>query len=176
MKKINFRKKSFFSRPLLSLAIFSIAIFGSFVLETQQVEAFSFGFLLPTTLENNELVLTLAAKSNKITPFGKLPKAGDSEPVKIFKYIPITAYSSEVGQTDSTPFITASGTTVRPGVVAANFLPIGTKIRLPELFGDEIFVVEDRMNARYNKRVDIWMAETADAKNFGIQWTTVEVF
>ena len=87
----------------------------------------------------------------------------------------VTAYSSTVDQTDSTPFITASGTSVRWGVVAANFLPIGTKIRIPEIFGDEVFFVEDRMNERYNRRVDIWMHTRQDAKDFGVRNVIIEV-
>lgn len=104
-----------------------------------------------------------------------LPKAFDAEPSYRIT-VPITAYSSEVGQTDSTPFTTASQTHVRDGIVAANFVPIGTRIRIPELYGNKIFVVEDRMNARYDKRVDIWMEETVDARNFGKVVTTIEVF
>lgn len=36
------------------------------------------------------------------------------------------AYSSTNGQTDGTPYLTAIGTPVRDGIIAANFLPIGT--------------------------------------------------
>jgi len=153
-----------------------MVVFGSFVTTPRTAEAFSLAFLIPTNLKGQELSLTSEAAANVFRSPGQLPIAEDSEPVRVYKFVPITAYSSEVGQTDSTPFITASGTTVRRGVVAANFLPKGTRVRFPELYGDEVFIVEDRMNARYDKRVDIWMEETADAKNFGVQWTTVEVF
>ncbi|MDP2696070.1 MAG: hypothetical protein Q8O87_02340 [bacterium] len=81
--------------------------------------------------------------------------------------VTLTAYSSTPDQTDDTPFITASNKRVRDGIVAANFLPFGTKIMVPELFGDKIFVVEDRMHRRFSDRVDIWFAERADAKRFG---------
>jgi len=87
----------------------------------------------------------------------------------------ITAYSSTVDQTDSDPFITASGAWVEDGIVAANFLPFGTKIRIPKLFGDKIFVVKDRMNARYNNRVDIWFSSRQQAINFGLQNTKIEI-
>ncbi|MBI5733346.1 MAG: 3D domain-containing protein [Candidatus Kerfeldbacteria bacterium] len=96
-------------------------------------------------------------------------------PARYVVHIPTTAYSSTVDQTDSTPFITASGTRVRPGVVAANFLPFGTRIRLPDYFGDQIFVVEDRMNERYNKRLDIWMESRGEAVDWGIRRLNVEV-
>jgi len=79
----------------------------------------------------------------------------------------ITAYSSTPDQTDSTPFITASGETVKNGIIAANFLPFGTEIEIPSLFGDRIFTVEDRMNRREPNGVDIWMPTRAKAVIFG---------
>jgi len=79
-----------------------------------------------------------------------------------------TAYNSMEGQTDSTPWITASGSRCRDGVIAANFLPIGTKV-LIEGFGNKVFTVEDRMNRRFNKRIDIWFATYNDARKFGIR-------
>lgn len=87
----------------------------------------------------------------------------------------ITGYSSTPDQTDSTPFITAANTFVRPGIVAANFLPLGTKIRLPELYGDRIFVVEDRMHPRKHYLVDIWFPTREEALNFGAKTTLIEV-
>ena len=86
-----------------------------------------------------------------------------------------TAYSSEVWQTDSTPFTTASNTHVRDGVVAANFLPFGTLVRIPELFGNKIFIVEDRMNSRYWFNIDVWFANTQVARDFGRKNITIEV-
>ena len=95
---------------------------------------------------------------------------------KMVRYITVTAYSSTPDQTDSTPFITASGTYVHDGIVAANFLPFGTKIKLPELFGDKVFSVEDRMNSKYYYRVDVWMLTREAAKQFGAQYVKVEVY
>lgn len=87
----------------------------------------------------------------------------------------VTAYSSEPEQTDDTPFITAFGTHVRDGIVATNCLPKGTVVRFPDAYGDKEFVVEDRMNARYYYRMDIWMADTADAIQFGAKTLKVEI-
>ncbi len=86
---------------------------------------------------------------------------------KVTKWVSMTAYSSTVDQCDSTPFITANGSRVRDGIVAANFVPFGTKIRIPSIFGDKIFTVEDRMNSRYQSRVDIWMNTRQEAIIFG---------
>src|SRR3989338_5716193 len=43
-------------------------------------------------------------------------------------WIPVTAYSSTPDQTDGDPLITASGEMVRNGIIAANFLPMHTKV------------------------------------------------
>lgn len=90
-------------------------------------------------------------------------------------WVPITAYSSTPDQTDSTPFITASGTRVRDGVIAANFLPIGTKVKIPTMYGEKVFVVEDRMNSRYWLKMDIWMPTRAEALQFGLRTLPIEV-
>jgi 3D (Asp-Asp-Asp) domain-containing protein len=103
-----------------------------------------------------------------------LPEIGKREARKTM-VMTVTAYSSEPGQTDSTPFITAFGTHVRDGIVATNCLPKGSLVRFPEVFGDKEFVVEDRMNARYYYRMDIWMADTQDAIQFGAKSLKVEI-
>src|SRR3989344_7034539 len=86
----------------------------------------------------------------------------------------VTGYSSNVNETDSTPFITASGEYVRDGITAANFLPFGTKIRIPEIFGNKIFVVKDRMAAKHFDKVDIWFETKELAKSFGKKKLIVE--
>lgn len=157
------KKGVIFFRLTEAVLVLLMIIFGGFIITPRTATALSLSFFTPAEPVVEHL------------GFGQLPFSNDIQPIVLEK-VPITAYSSEVGQTDSTPFITASGTTVRRGVVATNFLPIGARVRFPELYGDAVFIVEDRMNARYNRRFDIWMEETADARNFGIQWTTVEVF
>lgn len=87
----------------------------------------------------------------------------------------VTAYSSTPEQTDSTPFITASGKRVRDGIVATNLLPMGTKIKIPRVYGDRVFVVEDRMHPRKNRHVDIWFPTYWEAKTFGVKYTYIEV-
>ena len=97
------------------------------------------------------------------------------EVIKKVKMV-ITAYSSTPDQTDDTPFITASGKTVADGIIANNLLPFGTKVRIPQLYGDKVFVVEDRMHTRMgNYHADIWMPEYIQAKNFGAKVAEIEV-
>jgi len=90
-------------------------------------------------------------------------------------YIMVSAYNSEPGQTDDTPFITASNTRTRDGIVATNALPFGTVVRFPDVYGDKEFVVEDRMNKRYYYQMDIWMEHKVDAINFGSQFLKMEI-
>ena len=98
------------------------------------------------------------------------------KPEQVSKFLMyVTAYSSSEDETDSTPFITASGTRTRDGVVASNLFPIGTRLKIPELFGDKILVVEDRMHGRFTDRIDVWMPSKWSALLFGKRQTAVEV-
>jgi len=120
--------------------------------------------------KENSLPLTF--QKNTLLPLTSPPRF---KVVKTFKVI-VTAYSSTYFETDETPFITASGKKVREGVVANNLLPLGTKIKLPELFGEKIFVVEDRMNPKKSLyHIDIWFPSYWEAKQFGVKKTFVEV-
>jgi 3D (Asp-Asp-Asp) domain-containing protein len=114
----------------------------------------------PPDIENH-----LPANKNKITiPYG---------------YHVITSYNSEVGQCDDSPCITANGFNVcEHGIedtVAANFLSFGTKIKIPDYFGDRVFIVRDRMNARYTDRLDIWMINKSDAIQWGAKIAKIEI-
>jgi len=92
-----------------------------------------------------------------------------------FYLVSATAYSSTPDQCDATPFITASGQHVRDGIIATNFLPFGAKVRIPEIYGDKIFEVQDRMNARYASRIDVWMPTRSAAIQFGLKQIKIEV-
>jgi 3D (Asp-Asp-Asp) domain-containing protein len=89
--------------------------------------------------------------------------------------VPMSAYSSTPDQTDDSPFITANGAHVYDGLIAANFLPFGTKVKIPSLFGDKIFTVEDRMNKRYDKKIDIWFADRESALEFGLRTAKIQI-
>jgi 3D (Asp-Asp-Asp) domain-containing protein len=99
------------------------------------------------------------------------------EALKVAKkqWVTVTAYSSTVDQTDSSPFYTASGTHVHNGTIASNFLKFGTKVRFPSVYPDRIFIVEDRMNVRFNSRVDIWFPTRQEAKSFGAKHLEIEI-
>lgn len=94
-------------------------------------------------------------------------------------YHQLTAYTSEAAQTDDDPCTTANGFNVcKHGIedtIAANFLKFGTKVRIPELFGNKVFVVRDRMNKRHPERLDVWFKDKPAALKFGIKLARIEV-
>lgn len=125
------------------------------------------------------------------------PISEDNKPL-YEKWVVATAYSSDPRQTDNTPCIPAMNFDLcayfeEYGIedtIAANFLPLGTQVKFPELYGDKIFVVRDRMNARYNKtnRIDFWVGSERPtskeivieaknkAKGFGVKRVRMEVY
>lgn len=132
----------------------------------------------PRYPDDATVALMIDAMQNELRSYGDLPESGRA-PSRRMVIVPISAYTSEEAQTDSTPCIAARGFDLcahnEEDVIAANFLPMGAKVRIPELYGTRVFTVVDRMNARYDRRVDIWMKEYADAKSFGVKYATVEV-
>lgn len=87
----------------------------------------------------------------------------------------LTAYTSSPEETDDTPFITASGGQTGDGVAAANFLPFGTKFKVPSIFGDKIFTIEDRMHPRMVGFVDIWVPTKEIAYKIGKSQVAIEI-
>lgn len=85
--------------------------------------------------------------------------------------VTITAYSSTVGQCDSTPYLTASDHSVHVGIIAVSDdlveemgLRFGQRVLIP---GHGLFEVQDRMNSRWKRRVDIWQEDHEVARRFG---------
>ena len=146
----------------------SFVLYPTFESTGQEIKADLLGFRFENLSENLTIVQgnSLLAATN--------PLSSDSQIKKV--RVVVTAYSSSPWETDNNPFLTAAGTWVRDGIVANNLLPFGTKIRLPELYGDKIFVVEDRMNRKKGYyHLDIWFPSYWEAKNFGAKTTYVEI-
>ncbi len=95
------------------------------------------------------------------------------EPVKIT--VIATAYTPRPEETDDTPWLTAAGTKTREGIIAANWLPFGTKVKID----GEIYTVEDRMHRRFTNavpaRVDIVFLSLDKARKFGKQKMEIEI-
>lgn len=99
----------------------------------------------------------------------------------------ITAYTSRPEETDDTPFLTATMTQTRPGVVAVSrdllqgALPYTTRVLVFPAGGDgcdawnsgadkllpTVFVVEDTMHRRKTNQVDVWMPSLDAALTWG---------
>ena len=156
---INFKKIAIFrAKNPLSGAIFAGIIVGICLLGVVMPRATDADYVNAT---NASYVAKAANEAKKV--------------VKTIKVV-ITAYSSTPDQTDETPFITASGKYVKDGIIANNMLPFGTKIRIPKLYGDKVFTVEDRMNKKKSDyHIDIWMADRPLAVNFGVKTAEIEV-
>jgi 3D (Asp-Asp-Asp) domain-containing protein len=115
-------------------------------------------------------------KDSEVPDFDfSVPEYTKVKALRSYQYVPMTAYTSRPEETDDTPFITADGSHVRDGIVACNFLPFGTKVRIPSLFGDKVFEVHDRMNKRYPYKMDIWMADYSEAIQFGVKYAHIEI-
>lgn len=88
--------------------------------------------------------------------------------------VEVTAYSSESPETGT---ITASGQKVRRGIIAVSRdleAVYGLKFGdLVEIEGVGTFEVQDRMNKRWTKRVDIWFPTERECINFGKQNRTL---
>lgn len=120
------------------------------------------GFLL----EDNFYLIGIEAESQKL------------EGLEKFERLPaiLTGYSSSPEETDETPNITASGSEVEDGICANNLLPLGTKVKFPEVFGEKIFVVKDRMAPQKSPfHFDIWFPDKESALNFGAKITEVVI-
>jgi 3D (Asp-Asp-Asp) domain-containing protein len=155
-----FKKMAFWSqRDSLIASIFAGIIVGICLL----------GLVIPQTstadFEKNTYASYVARVSNEAA----------QKNVRKIKVV-LTAYSSTPDQTWGDPFITASGKRVADGIVANNMLPFGTEIRIPELYGDKIFVVQDRMHRRKSGyQIDIWFPERQLAVEFGVKTAEIEI-
>lgn len=122
---------------------------------------------------------TITQGFTEVKPTKESLRPADCEtPDKVIKTAVITAYTSTPGQTDDSPFIAASGKRVHDGMIAANGLPFGTRVKIPAVYGEKIFIVEDRMNSRYGYgRFDVWLdMSRAEARKFGVKRVEVEIF
>jgi 3D (Asp-Asp-Asp) domain-containing protein len=90
--------------------------------------------------------------------------------------VSVSAYNSVPSQTNSEPTVTAWGDKLKPGMKAVAISPDllneglshGSKVKIEGLKGT--YVVLDKTNARFTKRVDVYMGVDVEAaKEFGVQ-------
>nr|WP_299525423.1 hypothetical protein [Winogradskyella sp.] len=107
-------------------------------------------------------------------------KVGEECTLKSFR-VTATAYNSLTYQTNSNPNITAFGDSLRPGLsyiaVSRDLLDLGlvhnTKVKIEGF--DSLFIVKDKMNKRWRKRIDIYMGvDVRKAKEWGKKSVNIE--
>lgn len=168
--------KRIFKKCMKKYVVISLLVMMSFLFLLPQAEilAQSETTASPEITGESEILTEtkLENKKNIVLPVNE---------IKIRKKVVVTAtaYNAVPWQTDDTPCIAADGTNVCANpdlnIIAANWLPFGTKVRIPEYFGDTIFEVHDRMNKRYSDRVDILMKSIPEAKQFGRRQIELEI-
>ena len=160
--------------------------FKSIGAESDQAQNGSFDSLYASVLaeQPEQAQESLALLANAIAPVNAPSKVSTTTLRRTYT-VQVSAYNSEAAQTDDSPFITANGTHVRDGIVAANIIsssgrniPFDTAIKFKNcgsVPNDKIFIVTDRLNKRYTNNVDIWMESKADALKFGRRTCQIEV-
>ncbi|TCK16554.1 3D domain-containing protein [Marinobacterium mangrovicola] len=104
--------------------------------------------------------------------------AYSSESSQVELKVKASAYNSVAEQTNAQPAIAAWGDELRPGmkVVAVSRdllrdgLTYGTKVRIEGLKG--LYVVMDKMNKRWSRKIDIYMGENVEA---ALEWGVRDV-
>ena len=89
-----------------------------------------------------------------------------------------SAYTSTMGETDSTPNLAAWGDTLKPGMksiaVSRDLIKLGLthqqEVRIEGFDGK--YTVLDKMNKRWTNKIDIYMGEDVEKAN---QWGKQEV-
>jgi len=118
-------------------------------------------------------------KAIDITSFNySLPKIPSKQfEIKKTIYTTVTAYSSSVDECGADPFTMASGDRVFDGAIAHQYLPFNTKVRFPEVFGEKIFVVKDRLGPQFTSyyHVDMWVHSKVEAKAWGARVVKMEI-
>jgi 3D (Asp-Asp-Asp) domain-containing protein len=182
--RLKSRKHKIYVKLLVAIIVYDYMMFPLPILAKEANKARK---LQPVaSFAGQESVALTTANTTPITSLD-ISKKVQAEPIVVKKTVKIkdhgyhsmTAYNSEVGQTDGDPCTTANGFNLckhnEEDTVAANFLKFGTKVRIPELFGDRVFVVRDRMNSRYQERVDVWFKDHQDAIKFGVRKAKIEI-
>lgn len=108
---------------------------------------------------------------------GKVEKECDFKSYKVIA----TAYNSLAYQTNSNPHITAFGDSLKPGLryiaVSRDLIDSGlvhnTQVKIEGF--DSVFIVKDKMNRRWRKRIDIYMGvDIKKARNWGKRKVNIE--
>lgn len=128
-------------------------------IESQNHEIHTLQVVLRNTSSQSKLALEIGHRTQQ--------SLHDSRSKRIVK---VTAYSARSIETDSTPFITAYNTKVRPGIIAvsrdlfAKGWTFGKKVYIKSL---GVFTIEDLMAKRKRNQIDVFIPQTTKALSFG---------
>jgi len=133
-------------------------------------------------------------ETSRLAPESLLAAGPEANPRFVLR---ATGYNSLESQTDSTPFITATGVRTRFGVVAVSRdllgdeFPYGSLVRIRDLGNyyngrgagafqamldqQGLFIVEDTMHARKTNQIDVWFPEYGTAVTWGVRKIEVEL-
>lgn len=120
--------------------------------------------------ENSILTNDIINLTNKLDEFTTNPISWIMNNYKSYN-LEVTAYSPTIDQCDSTPFIAASGQYVDDWTIAVSQnmrkdgWGFGKFVYIPD--HNKFYKINDVMNKRFTKRVDIFMWDRGDAHNFG---------
>ncbi len=163
-------------------SVWVVASLFAFLVPSEPLVAFDGEPFLNPSYENTTTALTSFIFIEKEDTF---PVSGERQPHRTI-WVLATAYSLDRAQTDASPCIPANGENLCDlrkvqgyhNTIATNFLRFDTRVRLPSLYEDKMFVVRDRMNKRYNgtHRIDIVMESVEAAKQFGVKWVQMELY
>lgn len=133
------------------------------------VVAVSLGFIFGHIRFNNTKVESIELKDNTsniiyVESKYDLSKAEYSE--RVIRDVAVTSYNNDINQTDDTPNVTASNRPVREGMVAVSrdflsYVKYGDLIYV-DCF-DRWFIVDDTMNKRFTKRIDIFLFDRKES-------------
>lgn len=141
----------------------------------RQITWFTMFFILMISIYPQSTTAQMPFGNGGTTTASLFEEMPDLLPRITVRKVWLTAYTSSPEETDDTPFITASGGYTGDGVAAANFLPFGTKFTVPEVFGNKVFTIEDRMHPRKVNFVDIWVKDKSTAYRIGIRETEIHI-
>lgn len=143
--------------PILCAAMVILAVVA--VVKQQEID-----------ILRHKLVLaeqTAEARKLMVEEVRLLQKAASAPPVRT---VTVTAYNPTTDQCDEDPLIAASMRKVRSGTIAVSRdlfdqgWVFGRKVRIEGL---GIFEINDLMNKRFTQRIDIFMWDEGQARQFG---------
>lgn len=158
-----FRKKG--SPKRLDKGLVALILLSLFNFNIPQARSAEDAYAIPANWPSNWVAPFANEEESSSVNVANFPEMNDKKP-RFTKYVVATAYSSDIRQTDAYPFRPAMNMDFREEVakngmvncIAHNDLRLGTKVRFPDMHGDTIYTVCDRMNVRYTgkNRVDFY--------------------